>query len=241
MRVPVTLEGDRIETAVQGPENPFAPKARAACGCALRIVARSVARQRRRRLSAARASHSDAGTTERLGHAAVPGRAGHRRCRGSRACSSSRWATTSRCTCRPSTSIPRSRRCRSRTRSYYSMYLAKRIGPYATLGPRRGHLGAQRRRHRRAASSCSRRTTSIASGRRCSSRRWIACERARWCASSTRPIASSTCSGGISTRRTRRAAAEATPRISDAIHGAVSPQRRAGRPRHASSSATTTC
>ena len=35
---------------------------------------------------------------------------------------------------RPSTSIPRTRRCRSPIRSYYAMYLAKRIGPYATLG-----------------------------------------------------------------------------------------------------------
>ena len=36
-----------------------------------------------------------------------------------------------------------------RTRSYYATYLAKRIGPYLDARPRRGHLGAQRRRHRR--------------------------------------------------------------------------------------------
>ena len=58
---------------------------------------------------------------------------------------------------------------------YYATYLAKRIGPYSTLGPGGRHVGAQRRRDRRGTSSCSRPTTSIASARTCSSRRSAGC------------------------------------------------------------------
>ena len=53
---------------------------------------------------------------------------------------------------------------------YYSMYLAKRIGPYATLGLAEDtwalNEGVTDERDR----SCSRPTTSTASGRTCSSR-----------------------------------------------------------------------
>ena len=75
--------------------------------------------------------------------------------------------------------------------------------PVRDARPGRRHVGAQRRRHERGHVSSSRRTTSIASAARCSSPRWIGCAADRSCASSTRPIASSTCSGGISTRGIR--------------------------------------
>ena len=67
-------------------------------------------------------------------HADVPGRAGHQGHGPDAAAASPRWTSTSRSTSRRSTSTPRSRRCRSRIRPYYATYLAKRIGPFATLG-----------------------------------------------------------------------------------------------------------
>ena len=89
--------------------------------------------------------------------------------------------------------------------------------------------------------SCSRPTTSIASARRCSSRRSIGCAAAAWCACSTPPIASSTCSGATSTRRIRPARGRETAPHRDAIrelyrhndalvgrvHGATARRRRA--------------
>ena len=75
------------------------------------------------------------------------------------------------------------------------------------------HLGAERRRHRRRARFCSRPTISIASASRCSSHRSIGCAAAAWSACSTRPIASSTCSGATSIRRIRPAAGASRRRI----------------------------
>ena len=98
--------------------------------------------------------------------------------------------------------------------SYYAGYLAKRHGPYRHARPGRGHVGAERgrdrRRHLPAAGPRHRRRAP----RRCASRPSISCDAARWSASSTPPIASSTCSGGTrrgpsgaSHRRARRAQA----------------------------------
>ena len=169
----------------------------------------SIARPARARSrSAGPASTLELGQSERLDAAAVPGRARrHRRrhralpaARDGRALLALRVAA--------STSIPSGRRCRSRIPSYYATYLAKRIGPFATLGPGRGHLGAQRRRHDDA--TFLQQAYDIDDERRSDvlRRARSAARAARWCASSTPPIASSTCSGAISSRAIRRRAAD---------------------------------
>ncbi len=75
-RIAVTIQSDRIDTAVQGPENPFAADSRP-LEVPIAHRARSVPAAgggRRRR----HAGHAHTGTAQRLGHAAVPGGAGHR-------------------------------------------------------------------------------------------------------------------------------------------------------------------
>ena len=57
--------------------------------------------------------------------------------------------STSRCTCRRINLDPEQPAMPISHPSYYATYLAKRIGPFSTLGLGRRHLGAQRRRDRR--------------------------------------------------------------------------------------------
>ena len=114
VRIHVSLTGDRIDSTLEGPENTFLEGSPP-------LVAADSGRPRSRRLARDRDDrrHRDrpeAGRAERLG-----GTRSSRRCpawvsRASPACSSPRWASISRSTWRPSTSIPNRRRCRSRIR-----------------------------------------------------------------------------------------------------------------------------
>ena len=184
----------------QGPENAFRRRRIRRSRRRSRIVLDRAGRRVDARPSAATRVALDARAAERLGHAPVPGGARRSPSSGIARCSAARDGRALLALHVAHQHRSRdSRRCRSRTRRTTPTYLAKRHRPVRHARPGRGHLGAQRRRDRRrhlpAADLRHRRERAGHVLRRARP----AARAARWSACSTPPIASSTCSGAIST------------------------------------------
>ena len=229
LRKPSSLEGDRVETALDGPEHPL-PRRRSAAHAAAPCAARSRAVSRRDVEIGGHGHNAHARRVERLGVALVSGRAWRdgvgpyaaARARDGRALLALSLADQ-----------PRSREAGDA--DFASVVLRDLSGEkaravFATLGLAED-TWALNEGVTDDGRFCSRPTTSTASARTCSSRRSIGCGEAGSSACSTRPTASSTCSGAHLDAAHPAAQGRKTAAQRRRHPRPLPAQRRAGRPR----------